>query len=133
MPTYGLPLYLPELSHRTRCDLYCAPVTYPNLLPQRFPQMRTLVDLLNTEGGYARIVYELDSYGYQLHVYQPESMPDLFERMSGYATAAEACEAAQHQLSAIGKGRKAAKPRKRRNAAPVANRSQADGGSMGLL
>ena len=100
--------------------------------------MRTLVDLLNTEDGYARIVYELDSYGYQLHVYQPESMPDLFERMSGYATVAEACEAAQHQLSsigkgAIGKGRKATKPRKRRNAAPAANRRQAAGGSMGLL
>jgi hypothetical protein len=103
--------------------------------------MRTLVDLLNTEDGYARIVYEQDSYGYQLHAYQPASMPDLFERMSGYTCVVDACEAAQHQLSAMGSRRKA-KARNARQpgnrgssarAARPANRRRNDGGSMGLL
>ena len=103
--------------------------------------MRTLVDLLNTDDGYARIVYELDSYGYQLHAYEPAAMPDLFERMSGYASVTDACEAAQHQLSAMAsrrkaKARKLKQPRNAGTPAQVArsaNRRRSDGRSMGLL
>lgn len=63
--------------------------------------MRTLVDLLHTEHGYARIFYEQGSYSYELHSYRHEPMADLFTRMPGYASAADATEAARQTLSAI--------------------------------
>jgi hypothetical protein len=93
--------------------------------------MRTLVDLLNTEYGYARIFYEQDSYGYQLQAYQQAAMTDLFERMDGFASVAEASEAARQQLIAIhsasgAKRRKPAKPRARRTPRKAS-------GSIGLL
>jgi hypothetical protein len=93
--------------------------------------MRTLVDLLNTEYGYARIFYERDSYGYQLQAYEPVAMADLFERMDGFASVAEASEAARQQLIAIhsapgAKRRKTAKPRTRRTPRKASS-------SMGLL
>src|ERR1700755_1736970 len=109
--------------------------------------MRTLVDLVDTEHGYARIFYG-DSYGYELHFYRPTSIADLFESMSGYASIRDACEAARHQLSAMSlqyqsKDRKGAKPAKRAGAGqarpPSRPRSRrgsdggSDGGSMGLL
>lgn len=63
--------------------------------------MRTLVDLLHTEHGYARIFYDQDGYSYELHSYQLTPMADLFTRMLGYASVADATEAARETLSAI--------------------------------
>ncbi|HEY0684177.1 MAG TPA: hypothetical protein VGD45_17725 [Steroidobacter sp.] len=63
--------------------------------------MRTLVDLLHTEHGYARIFYDQDGYSYELDSYQQAPMADLFTRMLGYASASEAAEAARQTLSAI--------------------------------
>jgi hypothetical protein len=106
--------------------------------------MRTLVDLVDTEHGYARILYG-DSYGYELHFYRPISIADLFESMSGYGSIRDACEAARHQLSAMSlhyqqaKARKGAKTAKRsgvsqaRPASRPRSRRGSDGGSMGLL
>ena len=103
--------------------------------------MRTLVDLLNTEDGYARIFYERDSYGYQLHAYQPALVLDLFERMNGFTSLPDACEAARHQLAAMAspralKGRKESKSRNqgaRARSVRPAKRRRPDGGSIGLL
>jgi hypothetical protein len=109
--------------------------------------MRTLVDLVDTEHGYARIFYG-DSYGYELHFYRTISIADLFESMSGYASIRDACEAARHQLCAMSlqyrsKDRKGAKPAKRggvsqarlqaRPPSRPKSRRSSDGGSMGLL
>ncbi|HEY4368331.1 MAG TPA: hypothetical protein VGN07_13940 [Steroidobacteraceae bacterium] len=106
--------------------------------------MRTLVDLVNAEHGYARIFYE-DSFGYELHVYRPGSMSDLFERMTGYASVLEACDAARTQLSAMApriksKDRKAAKSSSGSAGSKAGNRParggsrrRQDGGSIGLL
>lgn len=102
--------------------------------------MRTLVDLLNTEHGYARIFFGQDGYSYELHAYRPTPIADLFERVGGYQSAPEACEAARQQLSVVhpkarSKGRKAAKPGNRtvrKQAARPTTRRRADG-SMGLL
>ena len=66
--------------------------------------MRTLVDLLHTEHGYARIFYDQDGYSYELHSYQHTPMADLFTRMLGYESADDATEAARETLSAIHAG-----------------------------
>ena len=63
--------------------------------------MRTLIDLLNNDLGYARIFSEWDGFGYELTTYRARPMPDLFERMSGYASAEAALEAAQQQLASV--------------------------------
>lgn len=63
--------------------------------------MRTLVDLLHTEHGYARIFYDQEGYSYELDSYQQTPMADLFTRMPGHASASEAIEAARQALSAI--------------------------------
>lgn len=75
--------------------------------------MRTLVDVFDSERGYVRIYSERDGFSYELSRYLPGPTPDLFERMSGYASVGAACEAAQYQLSSIhqarprrGKGRR---------------------------
>lgn len=66
--------------------------------------MRTLVDLLHTEQGYARIFYDQDGYSYELHSYQHTPIADLFTRMLGYESATDATEAARETLSAIHAG-----------------------------
>lgn len=81
--------------------------------------MRTLINLINTEHGYARIFVDDDSYSYELYTYQPKPIADLFERMNGFASAPEASEAARQQLSAMhpqprAKVRSGAKPRARK-------------------
>lgn len=63
--------------------------------------MRTLVDLLHTEHGYARIFHDLDGYSYELHSYRHTPVVDLFTRMLGYESAGHATEAARETLSAI--------------------------------
>jgi hypothetical protein len=63
--------------------------------------MRTLVDLLHTEHGYARIFYDQDSYSYELHSFRHPPVTDLFARMPGYASLADAAEAARDTLAAI--------------------------------
>jgi hypothetical protein len=66
--------------------------------------MRTLVDLLHTEHGYARIFYDQDGYSYELHSYRTTPMADLFTRMLGYPSAIDATVAARETLSAIHAG-----------------------------
>jgi hypothetical protein len=68
--------------------------------------MRTLLDLLNDERGYVRIFKELDGFAYELSTYSPPPVADLFERMDGYDSIADAREAARFQLSAAGQVRK---------------------------
>jgi hypothetical protein len=63
--------------------------------------MRTLVDLLHTEHGYARIFYDQEGYSYELHSYRHTPMVDLFTRMLGYSSVADASEAARQTLSAM--------------------------------
>lgn len=63
--------------------------------------MRTLVDLLHTEHGYARIFYDQEGYSYELQSYQLTPMADLFTRMLGYASVDDATAAARDTLSAI--------------------------------
>jgi hypothetical protein len=63
--------------------------------------MRMLIDLLSNDLGYARIFTEREGFGYELTTFRPRPMPDLFERMSGYASAESALEAAQQQLAAV--------------------------------
>ena len=63
--------------------------------------MRTLVDLLHTEHGYARIFYDQDGYSYELHSYQHTPIADLFTRMLGYASVSDAAEAARQTLTAM--------------------------------
>jgi hypothetical protein len=70
------------------------------LTPLKVLFMRTLVDLLNNDHAYVRIFADADDFGYELCTYVPRPIPDLFERMSGYASADDAYQAAQHQLSA---------------------------------
>ncbi len=57
--------------------------------------MRTLVDLLHTEHGYARIFHDQDGFSYELHSYRHTPMADLFTRMLGYESATDATEAAR--------------------------------------
>ena len=66
--------------------------------------MRTLVDLLHTEHGYARIFYDQEGYSYELHSYQHTPIADLFTRMLGYESATDATEAARQTLCAIHAG-----------------------------
>lgn len=63
--------------------------------------MRTLIDLLNNELGYARIFADGEGYGYELTTYRPRTIADLFERMSGYPSAEVALSFAQQQLESI--------------------------------
>lgn len=63
--------------------------------------MRTLVDLLHTEHGYARIFFDQEGYSYELQSYRHTPMADLFTRMLGYPSAADAAEAARQTLYAI--------------------------------
>lgn len=63
--------------------------------------MRTLVDLLHTEQGYARIFHDQEGFSYELHSYRHTPIADLFTRMLGYASADDAAEAARETLSAI--------------------------------
>ena len=63
--------------------------------------MRTLVDLLHTEHGYARIFYDQEGYSYELHSFRHMPMADLFSRMLGYASVDAATQAARETLSAI--------------------------------
>jgi len=62
--------------------------------------MRTLVELLNNDHGYARIYADMEGFSYELNTYLPKPIADLFERMSGYSSVNEACEAAKDQLMA---------------------------------
>jgi hypothetical protein len=62
--------------------------------------MRTLVDLLNDEKGYVRIFVDQGSFGYEKSAYSPEHS-DLFDRMGGYASMANAREAALLQLQVV--------------------------------
>jgi hypothetical protein len=76
--------------------------------------MRTLVDLLHTEHGYARIFHDQEGYSYELHCYQRAPMADLFMRMLGYASAEDAAEAARQTLTAIHSERRTKTGRGRR-------------------
>jgi hypothetical protein len=60
-----------------------------------------LIDLLNNDLGYARIFSEGTGFGYELTTYRVRPMPDLFERMNGFASAEAALEAAQQQLASV--------------------------------
>jgi hypothetical protein len=75
--------------------------------------MRTLVDLLSDECGYVRIFAEPGGYSYELSMYRPRPIPDLFERMHGYACVEAACEAGRFQL--LSTGPKARVRRRRRS------------------
>lgn len=86
--------------------------------------MRTLVDLLHIEHGYARIFHDQEGYSYELHSYRHSPTVDLFTCMLGFASAADATEAARQTLNAIhaarrGKGN-ASRPRKPRLPQPQA-------------
>lgn len=72
--------------------------------------MRTLVDLLNNDHGYVRIYADLVGFTYEKSTYAPPTMMDLFDRMSGYDSIANAREAAQLQLQTM----RPAKRRRRR-------------------
>jgi hypothetical protein len=63
--------------------------------------MRTLIDLLNNDAGYARIFAEAEGFGYELTTYRPRVIPDLFERMSGYGSLGDALAAANQQLASL--------------------------------
>jgi len=63
--------------------------------------MRTLVDLLHTEQGYARIFHDQDGYSYELHSYASAATPDLFTRVLGFASSEEATEAARQMLATM--------------------------------
>lgn len=99
---------------------------------------RMLVDLLNTEHGYARILFEQEGYCYELRAYQPAPVADLFACMGGYQSALEACEAARHQLSAVHpqhslSGRKAKKSRTAKSRPTSRSSARFVQGSIGLL
>jgi hypothetical protein len=73
--------------------------------------MKTLVDLLNDDSGYVRIYAELAGFGYERSTYSSRTICDLFDRMSGYACAASAREAAQLQLLALSAPKRRARRR----------------------
>ena len=56
---------------------------------------------MSNERGYVRVYAEREGFAYQLSAYSPSIVGDLFEQMSGYPTADDACAAAHYQLSAI--------------------------------
>lgn len=60
-----------------------------------------LIDVLNNDLGYARIFAECEGFGYELTMYRPRPISDLFERMSGYESPKAALEAAQQQLASV--------------------------------
>ena len=62
--------------------------------------MRTLVELLNDDTGYVRIFVDQGSFGYEKSAYAPEHS-DLFDRMGGYTSIANAREAALLQLQVV--------------------------------
>ena len=78
--------------------------------------MRTLVDLLHTEHGYARIFFDQEGYSYELHSYRHVPIADLFTRMPGYPSAADAGEAARQTLAAIHGTRRRSRTYKARRA-----------------
>lgn len=90
--------------------------------------MRTLVDLLHTEHGYARIFYDQEGYSYELHSYRHTPMADLFTRMLGYASVADATDAAKQTLCAIH-----AAPRSRAGKARARSRRAAPPQAMQLI
>jgi hypothetical protein len=70
--------------------------------------MRTLVDLLNDEKGYVRIFADQGGFGYEKSAHTASAYVsgisgDLFDRMSGYQSMANAREAALLQLQALQK------------------------------
>lgn len=75
--------------------------------------MRTLIDLLNNDVGYARIFAEAEGFGYELTTYEPRPFQDLFERMSGYTSQSDALAAAQQQLASVVQPPKHRAPRRR--------------------
>jgi hypothetical protein len=75
--------------------------------------VRTLVDLLNDERGYARIYADRDGFGYVLSTYSPTPIADLFEQMSGYLSIDDAYVAAQYQLSSVHQPKRRSKRRPR--------------------
>jgi hypothetical protein len=85
---YTAPMTALEVSIESRCTLLAK-------------AMRTLVDLLHTEHGYARIFHDQEGFSYELHSYRHPPMADLFTRMLGYESADDATEAARETLSAI--------------------------------
>jgi hypothetical protein len=84
--------------------------------------MRTLVDLLNDDRGYVRIYADLEGFSYQLCTYRPAPIADLFEQMSGYASAVDAYQAAQYQLSSVHQTKRRPRKRARRLASATASR-----------
>lgn len=87
-PLYSAAMQAVEARHESRFHLLAR-------------AMRTLVDLLHTEHGYARIFHDQDGFSYELHSYRNTPMADLFTRMLGYASAEDATEAARQALAAI--------------------------------
>ena len=82
--------------------------------------MRTLVDLLSDECGYVRVFAELSGYSYELSMYRPQPMPDLFERMHGYACIEAACAAGRFQLLSTGPKARVRRRSTRRRTIPSA-------------
>ena len=76
--------------------------------------MRTLVDLLNDEKGYVRIFVDQGSFGYEKSAYAPENGGDLFDRMGGYPSMANAREAALLQLQVAQPARRSTRRRRRK-------------------
>jgi len=75
--------------------------------------MRTLVDLLNDDGGYVRIFAEQTGFGYARSTYSVELIGDLFDRMSGYSSINCARAAAQLQLQASNSPKRSRRKRAR--------------------
>ncbi len=105
-------------------DENCVPCTSQGFFEPILRAMRTLVDLLHIEHGYARIFHDQDGFSYELHSYGHTPMADLFTRMLGFASLAAATEAARETLTAIhaarrGKG-SSSRPRRQRLPQPQA-------------
>jgi hypothetical protein len=98
----------------------------------RTQPMRMLIDLLNNDLGYARIFSERDGFGYELTTYRVRPMPDLFERMGGYASAEAALEAAQQQLAAVRQPRLIKKKPRSRTAPRLQSSSAGFQGDTGV-
>jgi hypothetical protein len=94
-----------EIVPRLRCASHFPHAGFYRLCTEvrgtkKINDMRTLVDLLNNDHGYARIYADREGFSYELNTYLPKPIADLFERMSGYASATEASEAAKRELMA---------------------------------
>lgn len=83
-----------------------------------------LVDLLNDDSGYVRIYADPSGFGYECSTYQPSTIGDLFDRMTGYATIGNARAAAQLQLKACSR-RLRRRPRSIRSLRQTARRTSA--------